>query len=71
MRRAARDRQAATDCGGWRGGYRPSSCHGIVGSEGTRRCIARGRSIVMGFGGFPIRHVASLYPSAASKDATT
>src|SRR5258705_6908372 len=31
--------------------YRPSSCHGIVGSDGTRRCMA-GRSIFIGFGGF-------------------
>ena len=27
------------------------SCHGIVGSDGTRR-MTRGRSTVMGFGGF-------------------
>ena len=27
-------------------GYRPSSCHGIVGSDGTRRCMMRGRSTV-------------------------
>ena len=24
--------------------YRPSSCHGIVGSDGTRRCMTPGRS---------------------------
>jgi hypothetical protein len=30
--------------------YRPSSCHGIVGSDGTRRCMTHGRSTVMGFG---------------------
>jgi hypothetical protein len=30
--------------------YRPSSCHGIVGSDGTRRMM-RGRSITMSFGG--------------------
>ena len=30
--------------------YRPSSCHGIVGSDGTRRCMTRGRSTGIGFG---------------------
>jgi len=33
----------------------PSSCHGIVGSDGTRRGMTRGRSATMsfvGFGGF-------------------
>jgi hypothetical protein len=29
--------------------YRPSS-HGIVGNDGTRRCMTRGRVIVVGFG---------------------
>ena len=32
-------------------GNRPSSCHGIVGSDGIRRCMAHGRSTVIGFGG--------------------
>ena len=32
--------------------YRPSSCHGIVGSDGIRRCMMRGHSTVTGFGGF-------------------
>ena len=30
--------------------YRPSSCHGTAGSDGTRRCKTRGRATVMGFG---------------------
>jgi hypothetical protein len=27
--------------------YRPSSIHGVVGSDGTRRCMTRGRSTVI------------------------
>jgi hypothetical protein len=36
--------------------HRPSSCHGIVGGDGTRRCMMRGRFgpswTTIGFGGF-------------------
>ena len=32
------------------GGYRPSSCHGIVGRDGTYRRMC-GRAVVIGFGG--------------------
>jgi hypothetical protein len=36
-----------------RSNHRPSSCHGIVGSDGTRRCMMRGRATMglVGFGG--------------------
>jgi hypothetical protein len=30
--------------------HRTSSCHGIVGSDGTRRRMTRGRATVAGFG---------------------
>ena len=51
-------------------GYRPSSCHGIVGSDGTRRVMARDRLPVTGltaFTGFTSRaRAASLTASTSS-----
>jgi hypothetical protein len=49
-----------------RRGYRPSSCHGIVGNDGTRRCMTRGRAVVMGcLPSLPVRQF-SYAPSALS-----
>jgi hypothetical protein len=41
--------------------YRPSSCYGICGNDGTRRCVTRRRTTVRGF-----RH-AQPFTSAADR----
>jgi len=48
--------------------YRPSSCHGIVGSDGIRRCMMCGRSIVIGGGGLERTCAPLLRPTSPLLD---